>query len=189
MLARLDPNSARFWLESPARHSDYKFIIKPQDDQLYIVRVNNRRHDKFIITNRITSRGNHELEFAGAYNVTGQYTEGYFTIEENGEIVAFRGTSRNITVPETIAGITVRSMDRGLFRNHPDNVIRLPPSIRFFFGDFGTRVTIIIDSDIDLRSHSSFERAYNSNGRRGGIYTLGWNNNTRTHEWSFEPFY
>ena len=189
ILARLDSRSARFLRDLPTRHYDYQFIVKPQNDQVYIVQIINRRHDKYIITDRITDRGNYELEFAGGYDVVGQYSEGDFTIEENGEIVAYRGTSKDIIVPEKIAGITVRSMDRDLFLFRPASV-RLPPSIRFVYDDFSnrTRVPVIIDDNVDIKTYSSFDSAYNRNGRRGGTYIHGWNNDTRDYEWSFEPF-
>jgi hypothetical protein len=192
MLIRLDSRSANFWRESPSRHYDYRFIIKPQDDGLYIVQVNNRRYDKFIITDRISNRGNNVLEFAGVYNVAGQHTEGDFTIEENGEVVAYRGADRRgmeIIIPETIAGITVISMDRGLFGYYSRNrTIRLPPSIRFYFGDFGNSFTIIIDSDVNIWWPLNFVDFYNSNEKKGGRYNYGFNNDSRRYEWSFEPF-
>ena len=62
--------------------------------------------------------GNYALAAnSGLYGTIEQDSK-VFTVSENGEITAYDGNKENLVIPETVNGITVRSIAEGVFKNN-----------------------------------------------------------------------
>jgi len=100
-------------------------IFISNGDELFMVIKNREKYEQYFINET------GELDYLGEYSVPGQYRQGNFTIDSTGRLVAYWGTSRYITIPEKIAGITVRStMEYENIFGYAESV-RFPSTIEF----------------------------------------------------------
>jgi hypothetical protein len=61
--------------------------------------------------------------------------EGSFTIDKNGTITAYKGTAKNLVIPENIGGVPVTSIGESLFFSHGNLISVTIPDGVMYIGD------------------------------------------------------
>jgi hypothetical protein len=169
----------------PGYTGDNSVIINAQGEEIYIVKKDRERHERYVLNEKGA------LDYLGEYASAGQRREGDFTIDTDGTLVAYWGNGGDVIIPETVAGITVRRTMRyeNIFdrRNSFLNVksVRFPSTIRFIYDH--NIPAIIVDSNLTIESAYNFAQFYNRNGKKGGTYSYSFDNNTRSYLWRYKP--